>query len=64
MATVIAVLAVERLIGHLAIVCIQRMSKFLLMTCRVSVGYAINHDIRRSLNAHKEERQYGEFAEE
>jgi len=57
-------LTIECRIGHLAIVCIQRMSKFLLMSCCVSVGYAIHHDIRRSLYAHKEERQYGEFAEE
>ena len=57
MATVFAVLTVKRLIRHLTIVRIQCMPKFLLMTCRVTVGYAINHNIRRSLYAHKEERQ-------
>ena len=57
MATVFAVLTVKRLIRHLTIVCIQRMPKFLLMTRLVTVGYAINHNIRRSLYAHKEERQ-------
>ena len=57
MATVFAVLTVKRLIRQLTIVGIQCMPKFLLMTCRVTVGYAINHNIRRSLYAHKEERQ-------
>ncbi len=57
MATVFAVLTVKRLIRHLTIVRIQCMPKFLLMTCRVTVGYAVNHNIRRSLYAHKEERQ-------
>ncbi len=44
--------------------CIKRMSKLLLMTCRVTVQHSVHNNIGRSLNTHKEKGHDGNFANE